>query len=315
MKIQALVFPTLLLACAVLPGQGGITASLSSDGGLARMGTIELTLVVDIAEETDLDSAVLNGLNLEVTVEGQPAKTLREGGGGQTTRVAAGTQVKRRLSVDLEKIGPLQLNPGELTTLSFNWPGLQGASALIKVAPDVSGISIGEMDMEKTRVMLSTSLGEMTLAFYPQKAPHHVENFLRLSQARFYDGTQFHRILSGFMVQGGCPNTKEGATGMPGTGGPGWTVNAEFNDVKHVRGILSMARSQDPDSAGSQFFIVHGQASHLDGKYTAFGALESGFDTLDKIASMPVGGPQRSIPLEPVHVYYAIVLPVLKTRP
>jgi peptidyl-prolyl cis-trans isomerase B (cyclophilin B) len=215
--------------------------------------------------------------------------------------------------VDLQKAG-VQLRGTELADVSFTWPGLQGASAMIKVAPDVSGIDLNDLDMSKTTVVLSTNFGDMTIAFYPEKAPNHVRNFLKLAQSGFYDGTKFHRVLSGFMVQGGCPNTREGATGTPGTGGPGWAVDAEFNDIKHVRGILSMARSADPNSAGSQFFVVHGVASHLDGQYTAFGVLEDGFRTLDDIAAVPVGGSQGSEPLAPVHLYFAAILPVLNSR-
>ncbi len=313
-RMLGLLLP--LLACAALPGQtqGGVTATLTTESDLVKMGTIELTLTVDVAEETELDGAVLNGLSLVVKVEGEDAGTLSEGTAGAKATIAAGTRIQRRLSVDLEKAG-VRLKDRELTAVSFVWPGLPGASALIRVAPDVRSVDIEDMDLEKTRVMLATSMGEITLLFYPDKAPNHVQNFVRLAQSDFYDGTKFHRVLSGFMVQGGCPNTRDGATGQPGNGGPGWTVPAEFNDIKHVRGILSMARSSDPNSAGSQFFLVHGQASHLDGQYSAFGALETGFDTLDRIAGVPVAGPEPSAPLEPVHLYYAVVLPVLKTSP
>jgi peptidyl-prolyl cis-trans isomerase B (cyclophilin B) len=316
MKNRLLGLLFALLACAALPGQtqDGVTATLTTESDLVKMGTIELTLTVDVAEDTELDAAVLNGMSLAVKVEGEDAGILSEGQGSGKTMLAAGTRIQRRLSVDLEKAG-VRLRDTELTAVSFVWPGLQGASTLIRVAPDVREVAIEDMDLTKTRVMLSTSLGEMTLAFFPDEAPNHVANFLRLAQADFYDGTRFHRILSGFMVQGGCPETKDGATGLPGSGGPGWTVPAEFNDIKHVRGILSMARSSDPNSAGSQFFLVHGQASHLDGQYSAFGSLDGGFDTLDRIASVPVAGPEPSTPLEPVYLYFAVVLPVLKTSP
>ena len=128
--------------------------------------------------------------------------------------------------------------------------------------------------------------------FWPDVAPNHVRNFLKLAQSGFYDGTAFHRVIKNFMIQGGCPNTKEGATGEPGTGDPGYRIPAEFNDVKHVRGILSMARSSDPNSAGCQFFVMHGEAPGLNGQYTAFGQLESGLETLDKIAAQ---APKRSV--------------------
>ena len=150
------------------------------------------------------------------------------------------------------------------------------------------------------QAVLKTSYGEMTVAFWPDVAPKTVENFKKLARAGFYDGTAFHRIIKGFMIQGGCPNTKEGQKGMPGTGGPGYMIKAEFNDKSHVKGVLSMARSSNPDSAGSQFFIVHGNAKFLDHQYTAFGELVTGEDVLEKIANVPTAGSEKSTPIERV---------------
>jgi peptidyl-prolyl cis-trans isomerase B (cyclophilin B) len=150
------------------------------------------------------------------------------------------------------------------------------------------------------QAVLKTSYGEMTVAFWPDVAPKTVENFKKLARSGFYDGNAFHRIIKGFMIQGGCPNTKVGQKGMPGTGGPGHTVKAEFNKKQHVRGVLSMARSSNPDSAGSQFFICHGNATFLDGQYTAFGELVKGDDVLERIASVPTAGQERSTPVERV---------------
>ncbi len=152
--------------------------------------------------------------------------------------------------------------------------------------------------------IIKTAYGEMTLAFWPEVAPKTVENFKKLAREGFYDGTAFHRIIKGFMIQGGCPNTKAGARGIPGTGDPGYKVKAEFNAKPHVKGVISMARSSHPDSAGSQFFIVHGDARFLDNQYTAFGALVKGEDVLEKLASVPtkaVGG-EKSTPVERVAV-------------
>ncbi len=143
---------------------------------------------------------------------------------------------------------------------------------------------------------LDTTAGSMKLEFFPDKAPGHVENFVKLAEKGFYNGTVFHRTIPGFMIQGGCP---EGS----GMGGPGYKIKAEFNDTKHVRGVLSMARSQDPNSAGSQFFICHGDASFLDKQYTAFGKLVEGDDTLDKIAKAPTHkGGENSKPVKPVTI-------------
>jgi len=145
---------------------------------------------------------------------------------------------------------------------------------------------------------IETSEGTMTVEFFDDKAPKHVANFVKLAEDGFYDDTVFHRVIAGFMIQGGCPNGD-------GRGGPGYQIDAEFNDTKHVRGILSMARSSDPNSAGSQFFICHGDAGFLDGQYTAFGRLVDGDDTLEKIASADVkSGPggEKSTPESPVKV-------------
>ncbi len=145
----------------------------------------------------------------------------------------------------------------------------------------------------------------MTIAFWPDVAPKTVENFKKLAKQGFYNGTAFHRIIKGFMVQGGCPNTKAGASGMPGTGSPGYKIKAEFNPKSHVRGVISMARSSDPDSAGSQFFICHGDAKFLDRQYTAFGELVQGDDVLERIATVPTqggGGGEKSTPIDRVEV-------------
>jgi peptidyl-prolyl cis-trans isomerase B (cyclophilin B) len=153
--------------------------------------------------------------------------------------------------------------------------------------------------------VIKTPYGEMTIAFWPDVAPKTVENFKKLARSGFYDGTAFHRIIKGFMIQGGCPNTKAGASEPHGTGGPGYKVKAEFNAKSHVRGVISMARSAHPDSAGSQFFICHGDAKFLDRQYTAFGELVGGDDVLDRIAGVPTrsgGGGETSTPVERVAV-------------
>jgi peptidyl-prolyl cis-trans isomerase B (cyclophilin B) len=146
------------------------------------------------------------------------------------------------------------------------------------------------MDANNTEVaVLKTSDGEMVVKFWPDVAPKTVENFKKLARQGFYDGTAFHRIIKGFMIQGGDPNTKDLTNeDRYGTGGPGYSIPAEFNDRPHVRGVISMARSSDPNSAGSQFFICLGTASSLNHQYTAFGELIKGLDVLDKIGNTPV---------------------------
>jgi peptidyl-prolyl cis-trans isomerase B (cyclophilin B) len=160
--------------------------------------------------------------------------------------------------------------------------------------------------------IIKTSYGEMTIAFWPDVAPKTVENFKKLAREGFYDGTAFHRIIKGFMIQGGCPNTKAGASGMPGTGDPGYKIKAEFNDKSHVRGVISMARAAHPDSAGCQFFICHGDAKFLDRQYTAFGQLIKGDDVLERIANVPTksgGGGEKSTPIDRVAVESVKIVP------
>jgi peptidyl-prolyl cis-trans isomerase B (cyclophilin B) len=148
--------------------------------------------------------------------------------------------------------------------------------------------------------VIKTSAGEMVVEFWPDVAPKHVENFKKLARQGFYDGTAFHRIIKGFMIQGGDPNTKDpNKEDSYGMGGPGYSVKAEFNDRKHVRGVLSMARSADPNSAGSQFFIMLGAAPSLDNNYTGFGKLIKGEDVLAKIGDTPVGPSRSGEPSKP----------------
>ena len=142
--------------------------------------------------------------------------------------------------------------------------------------------------------VIKTTEGEMVIEFWPDVAPKTVENFKTLARKGFYDGTCFHRVIKDFMIQGGDPLTKDpGKEAYWGTGDPGYKIKAEFNDHHHDRGVISMARSNDPDSAGSQFFICHGNPRFLDGKYTAFGKLIKGDDVLEKIATTPTHAPDR----------------------
>jgi cyclophilin family peptidyl-prolyl cis-trans isomerase len=137
------------------------------------------------------------------------------------------------------------------------------------------------IDPNKTyTATLDTTEGQIVAELYPKDAPQHVNSFVFLAREGFYNGVIFHRVIPGFMIQGGDP------TGT-GTGGPGYQVKAEFNSRKHSRGVLSAARSSDPNSAGSQFFIMHAEAPHLNGQYSAFGAVTSGMDVVDKIANAP----------------------------
>lgn len=150
-------------------------------------------------------------------------------------------------------------------------------------------------DAKKEVAVLKTSMGEMVIEFWPDVAPKTVENFKKLARSGFYDGTAFHRIIKGFMIQGGDPKTKDLTKADEyGTGDPGYKIKAEFNSRKHETGVISMARAMDPDSAGSQFFICDAAPDnpgmqYLNGKYTAFGKLIKGEDVLEKIAATPTG--------------------------
>lgn len=158
---------------------------------------------------------------------------------------------------------------------------------------------------DKTRATIKVAvkgepLGEIVLKFYADAAPNHVKNFIKLAQERFYDGTTFHRVIPGFMIQGGDPNSKSADRSSHGMGGPGHRLKAEFNSRPHKRGVLSMARSNDPDSAGSQFFICVSDSNFLDWQYTAFGEVVTGMDIADKIVGIKRDG--RDNPLERVEM-------------
>jgi cyclophilin family peptidyl-prolyl cis-trans isomerase len=135
--------------------------------------------------------------------------------------------------------------------------------------------------------ILHTNLGDIVVGFFPDKAPKHVEAFKKLVTEGFYDGTKFHRVIPGFMIQGGDPNSKSENRNLHGSGGPSYRLPAEFNDILHERGILSAARTSDPDSAGSQFFLMVKKYPSLDHKYSVFGKVLDGMDVVDKIVALP----------------------------
>ena len=159
--------------------------------------------------------------------------------------------------------------------------------------------------MAETRAIIETKFGNIELRFFPDVAPNHVNSFIELAKKGFYDGTTFHRIIPGFMIQGGDPNSKDPDRSRHGMGGPGYTIKAEFNQKPHKRGTLSMARAADPDSAGSQFFICVADAPFLDRQYTVFGEVVSGMEVADKIVNQPKD--KRDNPLERVEMKVKIV--------
>ncbi len=170
---------------------------------------------------------------------------------------------------------------------------LAPSSALAADTTNQPAATAGKADNPEVAVIATTE-GTMVVQFWTDAAPKTIANFKKLAKSGFYDGTCFHRVIKGFMIQGGDPKTKDaGKESEWGTGDPGYKIDAEFNDHSHVEGVLSMARSNDPNSAGSQFFICHGNPTFLDHQYTTFGKLIKGQDVLEKIANTPTHAPDR----------------------
>lgn len=161
--------------------------------------------------------------------------------------------------------------------------------------------------LKNTKAIIQTRLGDITLIFFPDVAPSHVNNFIDLAEKGFYNGTTFHRVIPGFMIQGGDHYSKDMDKSRHGTGDPGYYLKAEFNNKTHNRGTLSMARSAIPDSAGSQFFICVADAPYLNGKYTVFGEVISGMDTVDNIVSQSRDG--RDNPVERIEMTVNVIQP------
>ncbi|PIE23501.1 MAG: peptidylprolyl isomerase [Planctomycetota bacterium] len=176
---------------------------------------------------------------------------------------------------------------------------------------------MADLDLAKTQVALVTNYGTMLVSFRPDKAPKTVHNFVKLAKDGFYDGTKFHRVVEGFMIQGGCPKTKNANPMDDGSGGPGYQLQDEFSDLTHRRGVLSMANLGRPNTGGSQFFVMHANRPDLDRRYAVFGKLVEGLDTLDRIAKVPVQAQplnrrEISRPSVDVQLLRAVLLPTLK---
>ena len=191
---------------------------------------------------------------------------------------------------------------GVLMGMVWDW----GNPVLGQEKKGPAGASGKPAEKKQPRAVIKTKFGEMEIKFFQDVAPKHVENFIKLAKSGFYNGTIFHRVIPGFMIQGGDPNTKDLTKKETyGQGGPGHNVTAEFNETPHKRGIVSMARAQDPDSAGSQFFIVVEDSRFLDRKYTAFGEVVKGMGVADKIVSEPRDN--RDNPNERIEMQVTIV--------
>jgi peptidyl-prolyl cis-trans isomerase B (cyclophilin B) len=187
-----------------------------------------------------------------------------------------------------------------LGILTMVVPGATSAGAADKAPAGQSAVEKGP------KAIIKTKFGEIEIKFFPDRAPKHVENFIKLAKKGDYNATIFHRVIPGFMIQGGDPNTKDlNKKDVYGMGGPGYSVKGEFNDTPHKRGIVSMARSNDPDSAGSQFFIVVEDSPFLDGKYTVFGQVVKGMGVADKIVMQPRDA--RDNPTERIEMTVSVV--------
>jgi len=186
-----------------------------------------------------------------------------------------------------------------MMALAWVWGGLM-------VGPGTAQAESKKESATVPRAIIKTKFGEMEIKFFPDRAPKHVENFLKLAKKGFYDGTIFHRVIPGFMIQGGDPYTKDAnKKDVYGQGGPGYSVDAEFNETPHKRGIVSMARAQDPNSAGSQFYIVVEDSFFLDRKYTVFGEVVKGMGVADKIVNQP--REMRDNPVERIEMTVKVV--------
>lgn len=213
--------------------------------------------------------------------------------------------------VDLKQLFPAFALPGTYLVFAGSTTDFAGTPLVVEIKDgSTQGAPPGPMvtKIEPLRyAVMTTDYGKLTCVFYYDVAPNTVDNFLTLSEGGYYDGLTFHRIVPGFVIQGGDPRGD-------GTGGPGYTVAAEFNDHPHLEGVLSMARSSDPNSAGSQFFVCldYSNTRHLDNQYTAFGKVVDGMDAVKKIAATPLADPQAGTPVKAPVIQKVEVLPVTK---
>lgn len=303
-----------LLAAQEIPG---VKVTLDARSLVTSGANVELRMVVQVDKDAELPAVLVNGASLSVKCDDQALAPIQQPAKGGPVAFAAGTRLERTLSIPATAFLP-KAELGAVASVVVAWEGMGGVGCAFRVAPETKNVDLATLDLAKTQVVLVTNYGDMTLEFRPDKAPRHVENFVKLCLQGFYDGTKFHRVVRDFMIQGGCPNTKDDSKkDLWGTGGPGYTIAAEFTDLRHLRGTLSTARTSEPNSAGSGFFICHKDAPQLDTQYSVFGAITSGggIDVVDRIAAVPVTGPQggeKSRPIQPVILHSAIVLPVKK---
>ena len=291
----------------------GVRLSLTAPSIVAAQANVTFRLLIQVEQDCELPSQLLTGADLTVRTNGEPHRPVVQKGTGGPVALLKGTTIERLMSFPAEEF-LVDPNVGEVVVVAVGWQGMIGVDCTFKVAPSTKNIKLEELDLSKTEVMLITNYGDILLTFRPDKAPNHVENFIKLCLQGFYDGTKFHRVVQNFMIQGGCPYTKsEHFRDKWGTGGAGYMMKLEPSDLRHLRGTLSMARSPEgKDTASSGFFLVHKDAGHLDGLYSAFGNVVKGMDTVDRIAHVRVGGQPATTPVEPVILQAAVVLPKKK---
>jgi peptidyl-prolyl cis-trans isomerase B (cyclophilin B) len=279
----------ILTLTGLLAGEAKVTVQAPGHFVKGEPFTVNLVL------EAPADGATLEGWQLTpagFTLDGKP---LAEH--GSEAAVVLAPNEKKTVTLDL---APALTAAGDF---ELAWGALP-AKKVALLEPVAKGLnfmdetSVPAAELAQYRVLLHTNRGDMLAEMWPDVAPNHVRNFLDLSYTGFYDGLTFHRVIPGFMIQGGDPDGS-------GMGNGPRTLKAEFNAKKHVRGVLSMARSPSPDSASSQFFIMHQAATHLDGSYSAFGQVLNGLEVVDKIVNAPAS---QTRPKDPQVIQHAVVL-------
>jgi peptidyl-prolyl cis-trans isomerase B (cyclophilin B) len=303
---------SVLVLCATASAQEipGVRASLTARSLVPAYGNVDLRLFLQVDADTEVPAELLTGVKLTVKCDEQALPPVARPGKPGMVPLAAGTKIERTFSFPAAAFLPSP-DFAKIAHVTVGIAGMAGSECTFRVAPDTRKLEVGALDLAKTQVVLCTNYGEMRVSFRPDKAPKTVENFLKLALQGFYDGTKFHRVKQDFMIQGGDPTTKdESKREQWGLGGPGYSIPDEFNDLRHLRGTLSMAHRGTANSGGSQFFIVHADSSQLDKRFAAFGNLEEGADTLDRIAGVACTGALKESPVSPVVLYAVIVLPV-----
>jgi peptidyl-prolyl cis-trans isomerase B (cyclophilin B) len=335
-RLMSLLFTALVIA-PTLGAQGSskpapsdrnakaLRVVLTPEGRYARSeDPFFLQVGIEVQQPSAVDFGLLDGSKLQLFVDKTELGPLLPAPEGaeqrKPWRLGAGAAIQLRLPLDIESIlerYSLSTRPGKVHRLSVQAMGDKATRSEFVIVCRPSALTVADLDLPKTRVALVTNFGTMLVGLRPDKAPKTAENFVKLANQGFYDGTRFHRVVQNFMIQGGDPNTKDSDPSNDGAGGPGYKIPDEFSDLTHQRGVLSMANLGSPNTGGSQFFVMHARRPDLDGRYAAFGQLVEGLDTLDRIAAVPTIGQmrnprERSRPTTDVTLVRAVVVPTLR---